>query len=99
MALELPAELEQRLEEAAEERGLSVCEFLEQWLDTVAPRRPATLADLARHAKMMNMSSPHPVNTSERSREILNTEYVDYLKSRIDADDGKHLTEDLTHGA
>ena len=44
----------------------------------------ATLADLARHAKKMNMASPEPVNTAERSREILNTEYADYLKSRID---------------
>lgn len=44
----------------------------------------ATLADLARHAKKMNMASPKPVNTAERSREILNTEYADHLKSRID---------------
>ena len=84
MALELPAELEQRLEEAAENRGLTVCGFLEQLLDTIAPRRPATLADLCRNAKEANLASPHPVNTAERSREILNTEYADYLKSRID---------------
>ena len=44
----------------------------------------ATLADLARHAKKMNMASPEPVNTAERSREILDTEYANYLKSRID---------------
>ncbi|MCY4063424.1 MAG: hypothetical protein OXG53_13725 [Chloroflexi bacterium] len=42
----------------------------------------ATLADLARHAKKMNMASPEPVNTAERSREILNTEYADYLYER-----------------
>ena len=42
----------------------------------------ATLADLARHAKELNMASPEPVNTSERSREILNTEYADYLCER-----------------
>ena len=86
MALELPAELEQRLEEAAENRGLSVCDFLEEILASHPPKRKwATLADLARHAKMMNMSSPEPVDTAYRSREILNTEYVDYLKSRIES--------------
>ncbi len=42
----------------------------------------ATLADLARYAKKMNMASPEPVNTAERSREILNTEYADYLYER-----------------
>ena len=45
----------------------------------------ATLADLARHAKEMNMASPEPGNTAERSREILNSEYADYLKSRADS--------------
>ena len=36
----------------------------------------ATLADLARHAKAAGLASPEPSNTAERSREILNTEYV-----------------------
>ena len=44
----------------------------------------ATLADLASHAKELNMASPEPVDTASRSREILNTEYADYLKNRID---------------
>ena len=86
MALELPAELEKRLEEAAEERGLSVCGFLEEMLAKHPPKRKwATLADLVRNAKEANLATAQPVNTVERSREILNTEYADYLKSRIDS--------------
>lgn len=86
MALDIPAELAQRLEEAAEARGLSAGDYLEDLLDGAAPpeKQWATLADLARHAKLLNMASPEPVDTAERSREILNTEFADYLKSRID---------------
>ncbi len=86
MALDIPAELTQRLEEAAEARGLSAGDYLEDLLDAAAPPKKqwATLADLARHAKEAGMASGHPVDTSARSREILNTEFADYLKSRID---------------
>ena len=46
-------------------------------------KRRATTADFARNAKAAGLSSPHPVDTSERSREILNTEFADYLKRRV----------------
>ncbi len=46
-------------------------------------KRRATTADFARIALAADLSSPHPVDTSERSREILNTEFADYLKRRV----------------
>lgn len=46
--------------------------------------QPGTFAALAAAARRANLSSPEPVDTSERSREILNTEYADYLKRRMD---------------
>lgn len=45
---------------------------------------PGTFAALAEAARRANISSSEPVDTSERSREILNTEYADYLKRRLD---------------
>ena len=85
MVLDIPEELSLKLEKAAKERGLSVDDFLQELLDSAAPDKPwATLADLARNAKAAGLASPHPVHTSARSREILNTEYADYIKRRLD---------------
>ncbi len=86
MGIDIPEEFTQQLEELAAQHDVEVVVLLEQLVKRYTPDKNwATLADLARHAKELNMSSPEPVNTAERSREILNTEYVDYLKSRIDS--------------
>lgn len=51
--------------------------------DTERPK-PGTFAALAHSAREANIRTEYPVDTSERSREILNTEYADYLKRRMD---------------
>lgn len=43
---------------------------------------PGSLARFAQVAIKAGMASKEPVDTSARSREILNTEYADYLKNR-----------------
>lgn len=43
---------------------------------------PGTFARFAQVAIKAGMASAEPVNTSDNSREILNTEYADYLKRR-----------------
>ena len=86
MVLDIPEELTLKLETAAKERGLSVGDFLQEMLESVAPDKQwATLADLARNAREAGLASADTVDTAGRSREILNTEYADYLKNRIDA--------------
>ena len=90
MTIDIPEDVALRLEQLAEQRDTDLGDLLRDMIERYAKERTAddkrwaTLADLARHAKLMNMASPEPVNTAERSREILNTEYADYLKSRID---------------
>lgn len=90
MAIDIPEDVALRLQQLAEQHDTDLGDLLRDMIERYAKERPtddkrwATLADLARHAKLMNMASPKPVNTAERSREILNTEYADYLKSRID---------------
>ncbi len=90
MTIDIPEDVAQRLEQLAQQRDTDLGDLLRDMIERYAKERTAdekpwaTLADLARHAKQMNMASPEPVNTAQRSREILNTEYADYLKSRID---------------
>ena len=85
MMIDIPEEIIRQLEQLAERHDVEVVVLLEQLIKRYTPEKKwATLADLARNAKEANMASPEPVNTAERSREILNTEYVDYLKSRVD---------------
>lgn len=45
---------------------------------------PGSFAALAEAARRANIHSPHPVDTSSRSREILENEYADYLKKRME---------------
>lgn len=86
MKIDIPEEITQQLEQLAAQHDVEVVVLLEQLLQRYTPEQKwATLADLARNAKEAGMASPEPVDTAGRSREILNTEYVDYLKSRIDS--------------
>lgn len=90
MTIDIPEDVARRLEQLAEQHDSDLGDLLRDMIERYAKERTAnerpwaTLADLARHAKQMNMASREPVNTAERSREILNTEYADCLKSRID---------------
>ena len=88
MTIDIPEDVALRLEELAKQDDADIGDLLRDLLacyeherDDKAMRR-ATGADFARNAKAAGLASPHPVNTAERSREILNTEYVDYLYER-----------------
>jgi len=48
------------------------------------------MAELAENARKAGLASENAVDTAERSREILNTEYADYLKRRIDSNGDHH---------
>lgn len=86
MNIDIPDEITRHLEQLAVRHDVEVTVLLEQLMKRYKPEKKwATMADLARNAKEAGMASPQPVNTAERSREILNTEYADYLKSRIDS--------------
>ena len=83
MTIDIPEDVAMRLEELAKQNDADIGDLLRDLLERyTADEQWATLADLARHAKKMNMASPEPVNTAEHSREILNTEYADYLHKR-----------------
>ena len=43
---------------------------------------PGSLAEMAQNAREAGLASDERVDTAGRSREILNTEYADYLKRR-----------------
>ena len=88
MTIEIPEDVALRLEELAEQDDADIGDLLRALLaryeaerDDKAKRR-ATGADFARNAKAAGLASPEPVDTSARSREILNTEFADYLKRR-----------------
>lgn len=90
MTIDIPQDVAQRLEELAKRKDADIGDLLRDWLERYEAEREnddkqwATLADLARHAKAAGLSSSKPVNTAGRSREILNTEFADYLNGRID---------------
>jgi hypothetical protein len=79
---------EQRPVEAIAEQALN--DYLQAVEETPTPQ-PATFAALAKSARDAKLSSPLPVNTAENSREILETEYADYIVQRMkDSMDAKN---------
>jgi len=81
--IEVSDETGLRLREFAEERQLTVEELICAMLDRYDIKRSGgTLADLARIALEARMSTSEPVDTADRSREILNSEYPEYLNKR-----------------
>jgi len=94
MVINVPDEVAQRLEQLAKEQGASVGDLLTDLLDRYAPESPyGSLADLVRSAQEAGIASDQPVNTAERSREILNTEFADYLRRRMN-----NATDENHHG-
>ena len=83
MSIEIPSDLANRLEEVARQHGLTVLELLAAMQAELENKTPyATLADMAANAAKAGLRTPHPVDTAARSREILETEYMDYLTRR-----------------
>lgn len=78
MVINISEAVVQRLEALAAQQGESVDAFLNRLLERYAP--PGSLAELAQNARGAGLASPQPVDTAERSRDILNTEYADSLR-------------------
>ncbi len=91
MTIDIPEDIVQRLEALAEQNDADISDLLRDMLARfeaeceTGDKQWATLADMARHARELSMSSPEPGDPAGRSREILNTEFADYLQSRIDS--------------
>ena len=89
MTIDIPEDIALQLEKLAKSNDADIGDLLREMLARYEAERAAkekrrpTTADFARIAKAAGLSSPHPVDTSERSREILNTEFADYLKRRV----------------
>jgi hypothetical protein len=90
VALPISEQLAQRLANVAKRRNLSIEEYLEGVVEQDDTSPPAqekhnedkgSLASLARSLSAANFHSGH-TDTSTRSREILETEYADYLLNR-----------------
>lgn len=87
MLMNIPEDIAQRLEALALREGSSVGDLLKTLLNRYAPDTPpGSLAEMAQNAREVGLASVQAVDTAEHSREILNTEYADYLKHRMDKD-------------
>jgi len=85
MLMNIPEDVAHRLETLAQEEGTSVGDLLKVLLNRYAPDSPpGSLAAMAQNAREAGLASLQPVDTAERSREILNTEYAAYLKRRME---------------
>lgn len=84
MNIEVSDEIGLHLKQFADERNLTIEELIRAMLDRydVKKRKGVTLAEFAKMAKEARLRSTEPLDTAERSREILNTEYADYLNQR-----------------
>ena len=88
MTIDIPDDVARRLEDLAEQNDADIGDLLRDMIGRydnggdAKEKRRATTADFARNAKEAGLASPQRTNTAEGSREILNTEYVDYLYER-----------------
>ena len=85
MLVNIPEDVAARLEKLAEDQGSTVGDVLKTLLNRYAPDSPpGSLAEMAQNAREAGLASSQSVDTAERSREILNTEYAAYLKRRTE---------------
>lgn len=90
MMTDLPETLLQQLEKIAEDEKRTPADLLESLLSGYVQMRGkkatkrGTLADFARVAEQMGLRSAQPVDTAARSREILETEFPDYIRRNWD---------------
>ena len=88
MTIDIPDDIALRLQKLAKQNDADIGDLLRDLLTryeaqcAAKQKRWATGADFAKNAKAAGLASPDPVDTSARSREILNTEFADYLKRR-----------------
>lgn len=62
-------------------------QLLDALVEALNAPPPGSLAELAQAALDANLASRETVDTADRSREILSSEYADALKRRTDHDD------------
>ena len=99
MTIDIPEDIATRLKQLAAQNDADINDLLRDMLARyeadceTGDKRRATLADLARHAKAAGMASGQPTDTSARSREILNTEYTEYLYERRVKGSAAHSVE------
>lgn len=82
MQMDIPDELVRRLEALAQQQNMAVDEVLKRLLDAAEPAPTGSLAEMARNARQVALASIDQVDTAERSRDILQSEYTDYVKRR-----------------
>ncbi len=88
MTIDIAEDIALRLEALAKAKDADISDLLRDMIESyeaecaAKQKRWATGAEFARNAKAAGLASPEPVDTSERSREILNTEFADYLIRR-----------------
>ncbi|MCE2473757.1 MAG: hypothetical protein J4G18_18015 [Anaerolineae bacterium] len=88
MTIDIAEDVALRLEALAKSKDADISDLLRDMIESYEDKgnarhkRWATGADFARNAKAAGLASPEPVDTSARSREILNTEFADYLIRR-----------------
>ena len=82
-SLVLTGKAAKTLQHIASQENRSVEDVLENLLALYQPQ-PGTLAELAQSARKADIHTGK-TDTSDRSREILRTEYADYLKRRQQA--------------
>lgn len=88
MTIDIPEDVALQLEKLAKRNDADIGDLLRDLLAryeaerAAKQKRWATGADFARNAEAAGLASPEPVDTSARSREILNSEFADYLKRR-----------------
>jgi len=94
LTIEITDEMAERLASIAKQRETTIQNALNQIilhysspLDAALAQRTDALAFLARTARNENWGSGRN-DTVERSREILNHEYPEYLHSRMDGNSG-----------
>ncbi len=88
MTIDIAEDVALRLEALAKAKDADISDLLRDMIESyedkgdAKQKRWATGADFARNAKAAGLASPEPVDTSARSREILSTEFADYLIRR-----------------
>jgi hypothetical protein len=88
MSTPIPDELIQELERIAAQENRTPAELLASLLAEHKSESiwiPAQV--LLQNALEASIASPMPVDTAANSREILEQEYADYLKKRLDTND------------
>ena len=100
MTLDIPQDVALRLEEMAKRQNADMDDLLREMVERYSrerdisagkgDRRYATWDDLLKSAREAGLAMTKPFDTAARSREILNTEYADYLvKRRLGHDDSR----------